>query len=77
VNARILNRPFESLAHYDAALGFDHRPELYFERGLTLLELGRKQEAIQNIATSARFDPHITDDLDPLVREQVLAELRN
>ena len=74
-NARFLNQSAEELAHYDAAMAVDHRPEIYFERGLTLLEMGRKAEAIPNLVTAARFDPGSLDNLDPQVREEVATKL--
>lgn len=75
-NARLLNRTAEALTHYEAALRVDHRPEIYLQRGLTLLELGRTAEAIPNFITASRFDPAIVDDLDPPIRDQVVRELQ-
>jgi tetratricopeptide (TPR) repeat protein len=76
-NARVLNQTAEALAHYDAALRADQRPEIYFQRGLTLLELGRIPESIPNFVTAARFNPTILNDLDPTIREQVVAGLQH
>ena len=75
-NARLLNRPGDALAHYDTALRFDHRPEIYLERGATLLELGRDSEAIANFVLAAEFDPDIVETLDPPIRARVVAQLR-
>lgn len=75
-NDRILNRPDDALAHYDAALLADHRPEIYFERGLVLMGLGRKRDAIASLVTALRFDPNLVDSLDSPIREEVAAELQ-
>ena len=76
-NARLINQPAEAFAHYDAALRADQRPEIYLQRGLTLIELGRIAEAIPNIVTAARFNPTILDDLDPSIRQQVVRGLQH
>ena len=73
VNDRILGRRDEAIAHYTAALAVDHRPEIYFERGITYLEDGKLEPATADISLATRFNPLFLDDLDPTLRARVAA----
>jgi tetratricopeptide (TPR) repeat protein len=75
-NLRLLGQTSEALEHYNAALRFDQRPEIYAERGETLLELGRTVNSIPDFVKAARFDDSIVDLLDPRVRAAVAGQLR-
>ena len=70
-NARLLGRWNEALDHYNAALRADHRPEIYFQRGLTMLEMGNPDAAVADFVTTARFNPNLLDDMDYNLRERV------
>lgn len=62
-NARLLRRYDEAFAHYDAALRIDHRPEIYFHRGLTRMEAGSVDKAFDDLVLAVRFRPVLLDDL--------------
>jgi tetratricopeptide (TPR) repeat protein len=73
VNARILGRNDDAIEHYTAALQADHRPEIYFGRGLTYLEEGKLDEATADIALAARFNQYYLEDVDVAMQERVRA----
>lgn len=73
VNARILGRNNEAIEHYTAALAADHRPEIYFDRGVTYLEVGKLDAATADIALAVRFNPVYLDDIDVGMQERVAA----
>jgi len=75
-NEHILGHLDAVLAHYNAALRFDQRPEIYVNRGATLFDLGREPEAIADFVTAAKFDPDVIETLERRIREQVLARLK-
>ena len=56
-NARLLQRWDDALQHYDAALAIDHRPEIYFERGMMLVERGNVDAALPDLVKAVRFRP--------------------
>ncbi len=70
-NARVLHRWDDALLHYDAALTIEHRPEIYFQRGLTLVERGDVDAEIPDLATAARFRPRLLEDLEGELLERV------
>jgi tetratricopeptide (TPR) repeat protein len=70
-NARVLQRWDDALLHYDAALAIDHRPEIYFQRGLTRVESGNVDAAIPDLTTAVRFRPSLVDELEGQLRERV------
>jgi tetratricopeptide (TPR) repeat protein len=72
-NARILGRSDEAIEHYTAALAADHRPEIYFERGITYLEEGKLDAATPDIALAVRFGPYFFYDIDAGMQERVTA----
>lgn len=73
VNARILGRNDEAIEHYTAALMADHRPEIYFNRGVTYLEEGKLDAATPDIALAVRFNPQFLYDVDAGMQERVTA----
>ena len=73
VNARILGRNNEAIEHYTAALAADHRPEIYFDRGMTYLEAGKVDAATADIALAVRFNPQFLTDADAGMQERVAA----
>jgi tetratricopeptide (TPR) repeat protein len=73
VNARILGLNDEAIAHYTAALTADNRPEIYFDRGVTYLEVGNLDAATPDIALAARFDPAYLEEVDVGMQARVAA----
>ena len=73
VNDRILGRNDDAIEHYTAALAADHRPEIYFDRGITYLEEGKLDPATADIALAARFNPQYLENVDAGMRERVAA----
>ena len=73
VNARILGRNDEAIEHYTAALAADHRPEIYFDRGVTYLETGKLDAATADIALAVRFNPQLLTEVDAGMQERVTA----
>jgi tetratricopeptide (TPR) repeat protein len=73
VNARILHRTDDAIEHYTAALAADHRPEIYFDRGVTFLEEGKLDPATADIAMAVRFDPVYLEDIDSGMQARVAA----
>ena len=56
-NLRLIGRQEEAVAAYREALRRDRRPELYFNIGTTLLELGRDAEAREYLITACLYNP--------------------
>jgi tetratricopeptide (TPR) repeat protein len=73
VNERILGRNGEAVEHYTAALAADHRPEIYFDRGVTYLKEGNLDAATADIALAVRFNPAFLEDVDTGMQERVAA----
>lgn len=73
VNDRILGRNGEAIEHYTAALAADHRPEIYFDRGVTYLKEGNLDAATADIALAVRFNPVFLEDVDAGMQERVAA----
>lgn len=76
VNERILGRNGEAIEHYTAALAADHRPEIYFDRGVTYLKEGNLDAATADIALAVRFNPVFLEDVDAGMQERVTARNR-
>lgn len=74
-NARILGRFDEALQHLEDGLKVDDRPELYINRGRILLEMGRVDDAVNELSTAVEFDPALMDRLDPPLRTRIRDEI--
>ncbi|MEA2416222.1 MAG: hypothetical protein QOI58_2879 [Thermoanaerobaculia bacterium] len=72
-NDRILSRNDEAIAHYTEALSADHRPEIYFDRGVTYLEEGKLDPATADIALATRFNPGFLEGVDAGMQARVAA----
>jgi tetratricopeptide (TPR) repeat protein len=74
-NDRILHRSDDALAHYTLALAMEHRPEIYFERGLTYLEKGDVDAATEDVARAARFNANYISEVNGELQRRVVAVL--
>lgn len=54
-NEEMLGHYEDAVRSYTSALTVDRRPEIYTSLGLTLIRLGRLDEAAENYAVAARF----------------------
>ncbi|HSY52292.1 MAG TPA: O-antigen ligase family protein [Thermoanaerobaculia bacterium] len=72
-NCEILGRWTEAADAYTRALAIDDRPEIYVNRGLLMLRMGRTDAAVADLATAARFDPRVASGLDGELRVRVAA----
>jgi tetratricopeptide (TPR) repeat protein len=71
-NARMLGEDNVAVQQYTAALTYaDHRPEIFLQRGLTLLDLGRVDAAAADLTHAARFNPMVLEQIDGELRERV------
>jgi len=78
-NCQLLERWPEAADAYTQALQIDDRPELYVNRGMVrLLHLRRPDAAVADLATAARFDPNVLNEVggELRVRVAVAAGLR-
>ena len=76
-NCEVLGRDEDAAAIYSRALRIDQRPEIYLYRGLVMLQLGRVDDAVRDLATAARFQPEIVNDVDGELRARVVAAAGN
>lgn len=72
-NCELLGRWAEAAETYTSALRIDDRPEIYENRGLVMLHLGKPDLAVSDLATAVRFDPKILDQIDGELRVRVAA----
>jgi len=72
-NWELLQRWPEAADAYTRALGVDERPEIYFSRGRVKLYLGQTDAATADMATAARFDPGVLEQIDGELRARVAA----
>jgi len=72
-NCELLGRWSEAADVYTRALRIDDRPEIYVSRGMARLHLGLIPEAEADLATAARFNPKVLNELDGELREHVAA----
>ena len=72
-NDRIVGLNDDAIEHYTAALKSDHRPEIYFDRGVTYLEAGKLDQATADIALAGRFNPWYLEQVDPGMQARVAA----
>jgi len=74
VNARLLSDGELAVKEYTEALrNADRRPEIYFERGITLLGMGNVDAAAADLTHAARFNPWMVDDLSGEMQDRVKA----
>lgn len=72
-NNLILGRRDPALRAFQDALKIEHRPEIYFDLGTTLLEEGRVAEATPFLIKAVRFNPMMLDGISGEARERVAA----
>ena len=72
-NCGILERWSDAADTYTRALLIDDRPEIYIDRGLVFLRLGRTDAAIADMVTAARFDPAVIEQLEGELGARVAA----
>lgn len=72
-NCEILGRWEEAADTYTAGLRIDDRPEIYVNRGMVMLHMARPEAAVADLATAARFDPRVIDQLEGELRARVAA----
>jgi tetratricopeptide (TPR) repeat protein len=72
-NLEILDRMSEAADAYTAALRIDDRPELYVNRAMIYVHLGRTDAAVADLARAVRFNPEILKQLDGDLRARVAA----
>jgi len=72
-NCEIVERWSDAADAYSRALQIDQRPEIYVNRGLVMLHMGAADAAVSDLATAARFDPTIVDQLEGELRARVAA----
>jgi hypothetical protein len=74
-NYRLLSRHGIAAAHLEEALRYERRPELYFELGQTQLEIGAREDALQNFSRAGTFagTHSFADIADPEIRLRAYA----
>jgi tetratricopeptide (TPR) repeat protein len=72
-NCETLGRWDEAADVYTRALRIDQRPELYVNRGLVMLHLGRLDAAEADLTRAARFNPNVLNELGGDLRTRVAA----
>ena len=72
-NCTILGRVPDAIDADTRALRVDDRPELYVNRGMSYLRLGRTDAAVADLAKAARFNPFVLYDLEGGLRARVTA----
>ena len=71
-NARMVRNGELAVEQYSAALAnADHRPEIYYERGLTYLAMGNLDAAAADLIHAAKFNPFIVETLEGELLERV------
>lgn len=75
-NCETLGRWDDAADAYTNALAIDQRPELYFNRGLVMLRLGRIDRAVADMTRAVRFNPFFIDQISGELRTRVEAEAR-
>lgn len=72
-NCELLERWQEAADAYTRALAIDQRPEIYFNRGMVMLHLGRTEAAAADLITAVRFNPNFVYQIDGELRARVAA----
>jgi tetratricopeptide (TPR) repeat protein len=73
-NCRILHRWQDAANAYTRALDIDQRPEIYFNRGLVMLQLGQIDQATADMVRAVRFNPFFIYRISGELRTRVAAE---
>ncbi len=74
VNCELVDRWQDAAEAYTRALDIDQRPEIYFNRGLVMLHLGRIDQATADLVRAVRFNPFFIDQISGELRTRVAAE---
>lgn len=72
-NERMAGEPERAIETYTKALSVDHRPEIYYWRGMTKLQIGRAEEAIRDFTITVSFNPRAIRRIPYTLRDRVLA----
>lgn len=73
-NETVAGRNEAALDLYQRALEIDRRPEIYFNIGLTMLDLGLQHDAVRILGRAGMFAPQfITEIPDPIIRAEAYA----
>lgn len=73
-NCEALHRWQAAANAYTRALDIDQRPEIYFNRGLVMLQLGQVDQATADMVRAVRFNPFFIDQISGELRTRVAAE---
>jgi len=66
-----------AIAEYQNALRIDRRPEIYFQLGLLQHEIGRDNDAMNNLVRACAFNPALLADIpDDALRSDIQRRLR-
>ena len=63
-NSRIVGERQRAVDEYTRALALYQRPEVYYNRGMTLLEMRQLERAVPDLAVAVAFNPVLTEGLD-------------
>jgi tetratricopeptide (TPR) repeat protein len=61
---RIVGRLNEAERVYERLLTFDRRAEIYYNLGMTQLDEGKRDAALQNLSTACIYNPSYIDAID-------------
>jgi len=76
-NAAFLNELDLAAQTYTSALeNADHRPEIYYERGLIYMRQGKVEAAVADLTHAARFNPMVVYDLTGDLQARVAAAVK-
>ena len=74
-NCRIVGDRQGAVEAYTRALRLYQRPEIYYNRGVTLLEMREPDRAIGDLALAANFNPVLLEQFDAATVEQIRKEM--
>ena len=74
-NASLLGRHEEALGYLRRALRADDRPEIHFNIGLTLLDMGRVDEAAGELAIACEFNEFLLGRIQGELQQRVMKEV--
>jgi hypothetical protein len=71
-NYGIMKRNADAARMYRTALQYDHRPEIYLNLGLTLLDLNQHEAAVSSLVSAVIFNPALINEVPSFeVRNEV------